>query len=132
MLLPFSQKKGRPSYGLKHELLRNVGIVVTGFVKVQNITFLITRVFVHDNVLMERTLSHSYYWGEPERAPHICDVCKFCLSVCLSVCLSGSLSVGSYVHDTIIYKCYSNLRIPSIIDCSFEQLVEQYVSQTVL
>ena len=39
------------------------------------------------------------------------------------------LSVGPYVHDTIIYKCYSNLRIPSIIiDCSFEQ----YVSQTVL
>ena len=59
-------------------------------------------------------------WGEPKRAPHIRDICKFCLSICLSVC--------SYVHDTIIYKCYSNLRIPSIIDCSFEQ----YVSQTVL
>ena len=62
------------------------------------------------------------YWGEPERAPHIRDVCKFCL------CLSVSLSVGPYVHDMIIYKCYSNLWIPSIIDCSFEQ----YVSQTVL
>ena len=24
-------------------------------------------------------------WGEPEQAPHIRDVCKFCLSVCLSV-----------------------------------------------
>ena len=59
-------------------------------------------------------------WGEPERAPHIRDVCKFCLSVCLSI--------GPYVHDTTIYKCYSNLRIPSIIDCS----LEQYVSQTVL
>ena len=45
------------------------------------------------------------YWGEPEQAPHIRDICKFCLSVCLSV----SLSVGPYVHDTIIYKCYSNL-----------------------
>ena len=44
------------------------------------------------------------------------------------VCLSVSLSVGLYIHDTIIYKCYSNLRIPSIIDCS----LEQYVSQTVL
>ena len=44
------------------------------------------------------------------------------------VCLSVSLSVGPYVYNTIIYKCYSNLRIPSIVDCSFEQ----YVSQTVL
>ena len=61
-----------------------------------------------------------YYWGEPERAPHIHDICKFCLSVCLSV--------GLYVHNTIIYKCYSNLQIPSIVDCSFEQ----YASQTVL
>ena len=43
------------------------------------------------------------------RAPHTRGVCKICLSV------------GPYVHDTIIYKCYSNLRIPSIIDCSFEQ-----------
>ena len=39
------------------------------------------------------------------------DVCKFCLSV------------GPYVYDTIIYKCYSNLRIPSMIDCSFEQYI---------
>ena len=38
------------------------------------------------------------------------------------------MSVGLYVHNTIIYKCYSNLRIPSIADCSFKQ----YVSQTVL
>ena len=63
---------------------------------------------------------HNNYWGEPERAPHIRDIRKFCLSV--------FLSVGPYVHNTIIYKCYSNLQIPSIIDCSFEQ----YVSQTVL
>ena len=45
--------------------------------------------------------------------------------VCLSVVF---LSVGPYVHDTRVCKCYSNLRIPSIIDCSFKQ----YVSQTVL
>ena len=38
------------------------------------------------------------------------------------------LSVGPYIHNMIIYKCYSNLQIPSIVDCSFEQ----YVSQTVL
>ena len=65
-------------------------------------------------------LSAGPNWGKPERAPHIRDICKFCLSV--------YLSVGPYVHNTIIYKCYSNLRIPSIVDCSFEQ----YVSQTVL
>ena len=28
----------------------------------------------------------------------------------------------------IIYKCYSNFRIPSIVDCRYEQ----YVSQTIL
>ena len=38
------------------------------------------------------------------------------------------LSIGPYVYDTRMYKCYSNLRISSIIDCSFKQ----YVSQTVL
>ena len=25
----------------------------------------------------------------------------------------------SYVRNTIIYKCYSNLQIPLIVDCSF-------------
>ena len=47
--------------------------------------------------------------------------------VCLSVCLSVSLSVGPYVHNAIIYKCYSNLWKPLIIDCSFEQYVSQIV-----
>ena len=66
-----------------------------------------------------RSAHFLYCWGEPERAPHIRDICKFCLSV--------GLFVGLYVHNTIIYEFYFNLRIPSIVDCSFEQ----YVSQTV-
>ena len=34
-------------------------------------------------------------WGEPERAPHKCEVCVVGLSVCLSICLSVVLSVRS-------------------------------------
>ena len=45
--------------------------------------------------------------------PHIYVVSEFRLSLCLSV--------GPCVHNTIIYKCYSNLRMPLIVDCSFEQ-----------
>ena len=46
-------------------------------------------------------------WGEPERA-HI--NVKFVRSVCLSVC--------PYVHNTKIYKNSTNLRVPSVVDCS--------------
>ena len=63
-----------------------------------------------------------FYWGEP----HICEPQIYVISVnfvCLYLCLSVSLSVGLYIHNTIIYKCYSNLQVPSIIDCSFEQYV---------
>ena len=61
-------------------------------------------------------------WGEPERAPHKCEVravsLSVCLSVCLSICLCVYLSVCPYVHDTKIYKNSINLRVPSVVDCS--------------
>ena len=42
----------------------------------------------------------SVYWGEPEQAPHIHGICKFCLSVCLPVCISVCRSLRSY-HDNL-------------------------------
>ena len=53
-------------------------------------------------------------WGEPERAPHKREV----RAVCLSVYLSVYLSFCPYVHDTKIYKSSTNLRVPSVVDCS--------------
>ena len=44
--------------------------------------------------------------------PHI--NVKFVRSVCLSV----YLSVCPYVHETKIYKNSTNLRVPSVVDCS--------------
>ena len=58
-------------------------------------------------------LSSTVNWGEPERAPHKCEVHAVGLSVCLSVC--------PYVHNTKIYKSSTNLRVPSlasVVDCS--------------
>ena len=55
-----------------------------------------------------------HYWGEPERAPHKREV----RAVGRSVCLSVGLSVCPYVHDTKIYKNSTNLRVPSVVDCS--------------
>ena len=52
----------------------------------------------------------SFYWGKPERAPHKHEVRAVGLSVYLSVC--------PYVHDTKIYKNSTNLRVPSVVDCS--------------
>ena len=46
-------------------------------------------------------------WGEPERAPHKREVRAVGLSVC------------PYVHDTKIYKNSINLRVPSVVDCSW-------------
>ena len=64
MFLPFSQKKGRlDCYGLKHELWRNLGIVVTGFVKVQIYKANVTEKselwepLFHDNVSMQNKLN---------------------------------------------------------------------------
>ena len=67
-----------------------------------------------------------YVIGASLSEPHIyvISVNFIYLSICLSVCRS----VGPYIRNMIIYKCYSNLRILPVIDCSFEQ----YVSQTIL
>ena len=45
-------------------------------------------------------------WGEPERATHKCEVRAACLSI------------YPYIHDTKIYKNSTNLRVPSVVDCS--------------
>ena len=47
-------------------------------------------------------------WGEPERAPHIREVCEFCLSVCLS------FITRQFTNVVLIYG------VPSTVDCSFE------------
>ena len=51
---------------------------------------------------------------EPERAPHKHEV----HAVGLSVCLSVYLSVCLYVHDMKIHNNSTNLRVPSVVDCS--------------
>ena len=54
-----------------------------------------------------RTL-HIHSWGEPERAPHKCEVRAVGLSVCLSICLSVRTSVRTfmtrkYTRTVLIY-----------------------------
>ena len=48
-------------------------------------------------------------WGEPERAPHKREVRAVSLSVCLSV---------RTFMTRKIYKNSTNLRVPSVVDCS--------------
>ena len=51
-------------------------------------------------------MANCNHWDEPERAPHKREVRAVGLSICL------------YVHDTKIYKNSTNLRVPSVVDCS--------------
>ena len=66
-----------------------------------------------------KTLSDTM--GEPEGAPH--DV--MCVNFCLTVSI---MYVNLYIHNMITYKRSVNLWIPSIADCSFENMFPELFS----
>ena len=51
----------------------------------------------------------TFYWGEPERAPHKHEVCAACLSVFLSVC---TFMTRKYTRVVLIYG------VPLVVDSS--------------